>query len=80
MGETELPEILPCSSCGGTEQRIESFRPEGRTVDVWRVVCSCGSSPAQWSVSKPAAIRLWNRYMTGQEGDASDRPGRTPAL
>ncbi len=73
MNEAELPLILPCSSCGGAEQRIESFRPEGRTVDVWRVVCACGSSPAQWSVSKPAAIRLWNRHMTGQESPGTER-------
>ncbi len=75
--EMELPVIFPCSSCGGTDQRIESSRPLGRTVDVWRVVCACGSFPAQWSVSKPAAIRLWNRYMTGNSDIPSGRSARS---
>lgn len=68
----EAPEILPCASCGSTVQRIEASRPEGRVADVYRVVCSCGGASAMWSVSKPAAARLWNRYMA----EAGKGPGR----
>lgn len=53
-----LPETLPCAECGKTEQHLESTTPEGRRAEVWRVVCVCGNASAQWSVSKPAAIRL----------------------
>ena len=55
--QDELLEMLPCSHC----------RPEGRTADLWRVECPCEKAPTQWSVSKTAAVRLWNRYMTNMK-------------
>ena len=58
-----LPEIHPCSTCGSSQQTLESMHPEGRKTAVWRVVCTCRKASAQWSVSRPAAIRLWNRHM-----------------
>ena len=57
-----LPQILPCP-CGKLPG-IVGMRPEGRARDVYRVICSCGNSPMQWSVSKPSAIRLWNSLVT----------------
>lgn len=75
--EGELPQILPCSVCGGRNQTVESSRPLGRMVDVWRVVCSCGNFSAQWSVSKPAAIRLWNRYVTNNRENSESEPSRS---
>lgn len=66
--DKELPEILPCASCGGRNQHIESSRPEGRVADIWRVTCPCGGASAMWSVSKSAAVRLWNRYMSEAKG------------
>ena len=46
---------------------LVSCRPEGRTADLWRVECPCEKAPTQWSVSKTAAVRLWNRYMTNMK-------------
>lgn len=60
----ELPNMLPCNSCGGKELYFESNRPEGRVADLWRVICSCGCASKQWSVSQGAAVRAWNRYMS----------------
>lgn len=68
MAEPELQPISPCVTCGGSSQHLESSRPEGRTKDIWRVVCECGRGPLQWSLSQPAAIRLWNRYMSPASG------------
>jgi hypothetical protein len=34
---------------------------------LWRVECPCEKAPTQWSVSKTAAVRLWNRYMTNMK-------------
>ena len=68
MSDKELPDILRCSNCGGGEQTLESARPEGRRQDLWRVVCACGHCPLRWSVTKAAAIRLWNRHMTSADG------------
>lgn len=59
----ELSEILPCASCGSSDQKMEESKPEGRTSEVYRVVCSCGDASAMWSVTPSAAVRLWNRYM-----------------
>ena len=30
MAEPYMPDILPCSSCGSREQKLESCLPEGR--------------------------------------------------
>lgn len=60
----ELLEMLPCSHCKNAKPRLVSCRPEGRITDLWRVECPCEHAPTQWSVSKIAAVRLWNRYMT----------------
>ncbi len=62
-----LPEILPCSACGVKPERLETARPEGRMCDLYRVDCGCGHIPPKWSVSVPAAIRLWNSFMAGGE-------------
>lgn len=61
---TELLEMLPCSHCKNEKPHLVSCRPEGRITDLWRVECPCEQAPTQWSVSKTAAVRLWNRYMT----------------
>jgi len=58
----EFPPILPCDVCGKAPKEIDSYRAEGRKQDYYRVVCICGNGPAQWSMSKRAAIRLWNTY------------------
>lgn len=66
--ELEIPETLPCASCGGKSQHLEATRPEGRMADVYRVACACGGASAMWAVSKSAAVRLWNRYMSEAKG------------
>lgn len=57
----------PCLICGKTKVTFESKRPEGRLNDVWRVVCSCGQTSRQWSVSQGAAARAWNRTLAQEE-------------
>ena len=47
---------------------LESMLPPGRRQEVWRVVCACGQTSQQWSVSQGAAIRAWNRNLA-QEND-----------
>ena len=54
------PEPIPCSDCGQMPG-LQQETPEGRLKPVWRMVCSCGQGPMQWSVTPEAAIRLWNR-------------------
>lgn len=66
MRDLDPHTIKPCLACGGTDIHLESMRPEGRLSDVWRAVCSCGQTAQQWSVSRGAAIRSWNRNL-GQE-------------
>lgn len=63
MPESYLPPILPCSTCGGREQKLESCQPAGRRHELWRVVCPCGCALTQWAVSQGSAIRLWNRFL-----------------
>ena len=65
--QDELLEMLPCSHCKNEKPHLVSCRPEGRTADLWRVECPCEKAPTQWSVSKTAAVRLWNRYMTNMK-------------
>ena len=65
--QDELLEMLPCSHCKNEKPRLVSCRPEGRIADLWRVECPCEKAPTQWSVSKTAAVRLWNRYMTNMK-------------
>lgn len=62
--------IKPCLSCGGVDISLESMRPDGRLSDVWRVVCACGQTSKQWSVSQGAAIRAWNRNLA-QDDDTT---------
>ena len=69
MSEPYLPEILPCSTCGSHDQKLESCLPAGRRQEVWRVVCSCGTALTQWAVSPGSAVRLWNRYLGEEEKD-----------
>ena len=64
MDKEYLPQILPCP-CGKVPE-IASMRPEGRHRDVFRIVCDCGNSPPQWSVSKSSAIRRWNSLVTSK--------------
>ncbi len=68
MPDQYLPPILPCSTCGSREQKLESCLPAGRRHELWRVVCPCGCALTQWAVSQGAAIRLWNRFL-GEEHD-----------
>ncbi|HJD97872.1 serine acetyltransferase [Mailhella massiliensis] len=63
MPDRYLPPILPCSTCGSHEQKLESCLPAGRRHALWRVVCPCGCALTQWAVSEGAAIRLWNRFL-----------------
>lgn len=65
MKELDPHTIRPCLVCGGTEVHLETMRPPGRRNDVWRVVCACGQTSQQWSVSQGAAIRAWNRNLAG---------------
>lgn len=67
MKELDPHTIRPCLACGGTDVHLETMRPPGRRDDVWRVVCACGQTSQQWSVSRGAAIRAWNRNL-GSEG------------
>lgn len=61
MNNDNLPVIRPCIKCGQIPE-IETSRPEGRTKDIYRMVCACGNGPLRWSVSESAAIRLWNSH------------------
>ena len=62
--------ILPCAECGLTPSGVETLRPAGRQVDVYRVRCICGlGGNIVWSVSPAAAVRLWNRHMAKQPQD-----------
>ena len=63
MKELDPHTIRPCLACGGTNVQMESMLPLGRKDGVWRVVCSCGQTSQQWSVSQGAAIRAWNRNL-----------------
>ena len=63
MKELDPHTIRPCLACGGTTVQMESMLPLGRKDGVWRVVCSCGQTSQQWSVSQGAAIRAWNRNL-----------------
>jgi hypothetical protein len=66
----DIPAILPCASCGRTPTTIEVSRPEGRVADIFRVVCECGcASSMRWSVSRAAAVRLWNQHMADNVDD-----------
>ncbi len=69
MPELDPSNVQPCLSCGGTDTHLESIRPEGRTKDCWRVVCSCGQTSQQWSVTEAAAIRAWNRNLATDYAD-----------
>jgi hypothetical protein len=62
MNKDNLPAIRPCMKCGAIPDKIETSRPDGRTRDLYRVVCPCGNGPLRWSVSVSAAIRLWNTH------------------
>jgi len=59
--------LQPCLICGKTDTTFESKRPEGRLNDVWRVMCSCGQTSRQWSVSQGAAARAWNRTLAQED-------------
>jgi hypothetical protein len=63
MKELDPHTIRPCLACGCTSAHLESMLPPGRKQEVWRVVCSCGQTSQQWSVSQGAAIRAWNRNL-----------------
>ena len=52
--------LHPCAVCGCLPNEMEISRQTGRLKDNFRVTCACGRFPSQWSVSKEAAIRLWN--------------------
>ena len=67
MPDIYLPPILPCSSCQGHDQKLESCQPAGRIHKLWRVVCPCGCALTQWAVSEGSAIRLWNRFLGEEE-------------
>ena len=64
MEKEYLPEILPCPC--GKKPTIATMLPDGRTRYVYRIICDCGNSPLQWSVSKSSAIRLWNALVTSK--------------
>lgn len=63
MKELDPHAIRPCLACGGTDAHLESYLPPGRRKEVWRVVCACGQTLQQWSVTQGAAIRAWNRNL-----------------
>ncbi|MDD4701833.1 MAG: hypothetical protein PHI96_06385 [Desulfovibrio sp.] len=43
------------------------------------MVCSCGQTSQQWSVSQAAAIRAWNRNLANTDDQgASPAPEATP--
>lgn len=64
--------IKPCLACGGTDTHLESMLPPGRRQEVWRVVCSCGQTLQQWSVTQGAAIRAWNRNLASKTDNYSN--------
>lgn len=68
MNELDPRAIRPCLVCGGKDAHLESMLPPGRRQEVWRVVCACGQTLQQWSVSQGAAIRAWNRNLA-QNGE-----------
>ena len=79
MKELDPHTIRPCLACGGTNVHLESMLPPGRKQEVWRVVCSCGQTSQQWSVSQGAAIRAWNRNLANEHDmDKIAAPGVTP--
>lgn len=63
MKEIDAHAIRPCLACGGTDAHLEAMLPPGRRHEVWRVVCVCGQTLQQWSVTQGAAIRAWNRNL-----------------
>ena len=79
MKELDPHTIRPCLACGGTNVHLESMLPPGRKQEVWRVVCSCGQTSQQWSVSQGAAIRAWNRNLASEHDmDKIAAPGVAP--
>ena len=67
MRELDPHTIRPCLACGATNAHLESQLPLGHQQEVWRVVCVCGQTSQQWSVSQGAAIRAWNRNLATTE-------------
>lgn len=63
MNEFDQQTIRPCLACGSNNARLESMHAPGRMHEVWRVICPCGETSQQWSVSQGAAIRAWNRNL-----------------
>lgn len=80
MKELDPHAIRPCLACGGTDAHLESMLPPGRRQEVWRVVCACGQTLQQWSVTQGAAIRAWNRNLALESDPFSTapEPGRPP--
>ena len=78
MRELDPNTIRPCLACGGANVHLESMLPPGRQQEVWRVVCSCGQTSQQWSVSQGAAIRAWNRNLAQESGLGSSREFSAP--
>jgi hypothetical protein len=68
----DLPEIQPCGLCG-VAPVMETDKPMGRLRDVYRLICACGHSSPSWSVSAPAAIRQWNKFMTENADEGAPR-------
>ncbi|WP_241160216.1 Lar family restriction alleviation protein [Desulfovibrio sp. ZJ369] len=80
MKELDPHTIRPCLVCGGANVHLESLLPPGRRQEVWRVVCACGQTSQQWSVSQGAAIRAWNRNLAQADGIAPESaPASSPA-
>lgn len=77
MEKLDSHAIRPCLACGRTDAYLESMLPLGRQNEVWRVVCSCGQALQQWSVSRGAAIRAWNRNLASEHGTL-DGAAKTP--
>lgn len=80
MKELDPHAIRPCLACGGTDAHLESMLPPGRRQEVWRVVCACGQTLQQWSVTQGAAIRAWNRNLALETDNISpsrESPTRT---
>lgn len=67
MKELDPHTIRPCLVCGEANAHLESMLPPGRRSEVWRLVCSCGQTSQQWSVSQGAAIRAWNRNLAQED-------------
>ncbi|MBD5553407.1 MAG: hypothetical protein HDQ44_03620 [Desulfovibrio sp.] len=81
MKEQDPHPIKPCLACGGTDTHLESMLPPGRRQEVWRVVCACGQTLQQWSVTRGAAIRAWNRNLASEPDPyPSSRPARPAHL